>query len=231
VAERKDRTYARWGIEPLLDKYRGLTICPNGSTDLVLSGPLAFSAHHASNEPILDNYDVKMVVPDTFPAELPSVWETSGRIPRSFHAHNDGSFCLGSPIRLRLKVRRCPTLLAFVERCVIPYLYSFSYLQRHGKLPYGDLAHGNEGLVADYMVIFGIQDEHRCLEFLRLAGIQRRRANRHPCPCGSGLRVGKCHNKTLNRLRGICGRLLFRDEYIRLSYSATALTKEWHGYH
>ena len=222
-----DQTYTRWGVGPLLQKYRGLAICPNGSTGLVLAGTLAFSAHHADNEPIHDSYDVKVVVPDTFPTDLPAVRDTAGRIPYSFHTHDDdGSRCLGSPIRLRLKLGRCPTLLTFIERCVIPYFYSFSYLQRHGKLPYGDLAQGKEGLVADYAAIFGIQDEHRCLEFLRLAGMGRRKANRHRCPCGSGLRVGKCHNKALNRLRGICGRLLLRDEYIRLSYSTAGFSKQ-----
>ena len=53
---------------------------------------------------------------------------------------------------------RQPSLLRFVERCLIPYLYGFSYFQRHqGKLPFGELAHGAEGIRQDYKDLFGVE--------------------------------------------------------------------------
>jgi hypothetical protein len=47
-------------------------------------------------------------------------------------------------------------------------------------------------------------------EFVRLAALRRREANKHPCPCGSGRRLGRCHNRRVNHLRGRLGRSWFR---------------------
>jgi hypothetical protein len=54
-----------------------------------------------------------------------------------------------------------------------------------------------------------------------LAASEKRKANRHPCPCGSGRRVGKCHNLALNRLRRRLGRSWFRIEYEQISGERT----------
>jgi hypothetical protein len=47
---------------------------------------------------------------------------------------------------------------------------------------------------------------------LRLIGMKRRVANKRPCPCGSGLRAGKCHHRILNRLRQELGRQWCREQ-------------------
>jgi hypothetical protein len=185
----------------------------------MIAGDLEFSAAEKGRGRIVDSYRMVIEIPEAFPAELAAAREIGGRIPRSFHINPDGSLCLGSPIRIRLKIGRSPTLLEFVERCVIPFLYGFSYYERHDTLPNGELAHGHRGLLQDYTMLFGVKDADMCLRFLQLTGMLRRKANRHPCPCGSGSRLGKCHNHRVNRLRGTCGRLLFRDEYNRLACS------------
>jgi hypothetical protein len=45
-----------------------------------------------------------------------------------------------------------------------------------------------------------------------LATMKRRRANKRPCPCGSGRRLGRCHNRKVNILRDRVGRLILVKE-------------------
>ena len=57
------------------------------------------------------------------------------RIPSDFHRLDSGHLCLGSPTRLRLILAETPSLLSFVERCVIPYLYGYSIVEMAGYFP------------------------------------------------------------------------------------------------
>lgn len=154
-----------------------------------------------------------MIVPNRFPRELPLVKESAGRIPKDFHTHDDHSLCLGSPVRQQLALSKSPTLPGFIRSCVIPYLYGFSYREKHGELPFGELDHGMKGIRNDLADLFGVQDRKAVEQMVYLAGMKKRNANKRPCPCGSGRRLGKCHNRRVNHLRRRLGRTWFREQY------------------
>ena len=128
------------------------------------------------------------------------------RIPRDFHKLDSGHLCLGSPIRLRVILAETPSLLSFVERCVIPYLYGYSIVESGGVLPFGELSHGALGLRDDLASMLGTDDDLVLLGFVRLLAMKKREANKLPCPCGTGMRLGRCHNRKLNTLREEVGR-------------------------
>jgi hypothetical protein len=199
-----------WRIDELLGKYSGLRLMPTRAEGLKLAGPITFSAHPRGLEAITDEYFVQITVPPAFPRAVPAVRETVGRIPASYHTLADGSLCLGSPMRLRLIVSESPSLIRFVDRCLIPYLYGHSYHEKYGVMPFGELAHGDGGIRQDIASIFGVDERCDLGDFLRLAGMRRREANKRPCPCGSGSRLGRCHNRRVNTLRGRLGRQWFR---------------------
>jgi hypothetical protein len=147
---------------------------------------------------------------------VPGVRETGGRISLDYHKLEGGQLCLGAPTALRLKLSVSPTLLTFVEGILIPYLYGHAYFLKHGKMPFGELDHGVAGIRDELARIFSVNGGARPEEFLRLAGLQKRRANKQPCPCDSGLRLGRCHNRRVNNFRDRMGRLWCRDEYERV---------------
>ena len=91
--------------------------------------------------------------------------EIGGRIPRSFHKLNNAELCLGAPTRLQLIVAESPSVLRFVERCVIPYLYGYSHFERHGVMPFGELKHGAEGVREDLASLFGTERAESVGEF------------------------------------------------------------------
>ncbi|MDI1343461.1 MAG: hypothetical protein PSV22_05080, partial [Pseudolabrys sp.] len=103
-----------------------MAIHPSSKPGLELRGTLSFQAQPAGRPEIIDAYSLAMVVPPRFPTALPSVIETGGRLPRDGHHHinPDDTLCLGSPLRLLLKLTRQPTLPGVADGCEEPYLYA-----------------------------------------------------------------------------------------------------------
>jgi hypothetical protein len=208
--------YSRFGLKEVLDRFSGLSIKPSRSSDLVLCGSLGFSASTAGYGSAEDCFQIEIRVPMSFPAVLPTVRELAGRIPATFHKLHDGSLCLGSPFQVRFKLRAAPTLSRYIKRCLIPYLLGFALFERTGKMPFGELEHGVRGLLDEYREITGANSDRACISFLLLAGKRKRIANKLACPCGSGRRLGRCHNRMLNRLRNNASRSWYRGsvEYL-----------------
>src|SRR5262245_53540441 len=121
-----------WGLQELLDRYPGLRRRPSESGDLVLVGNLGYEAAHASFGTVADSFELEFQIPPTFPKSIPRVRETARRIPESYHRLSHGELCLGSPLRLKVVIAEDPTLLGFVERCVLPYLIKFTVYERTG---------------------------------------------------------------------------------------------------
>ena len=199
----------KWGIEELLRKYPDLRLQPAKGHEMIIAGSLEFSAQTRGQELISDRYEISISVPPDYPRVIPLVRETAMRIPRAFHKLDSGHLCLGSPTRLRLILAETSTLISFVERCVIPYLYGYSILESGGILPFGELSHGARGLREDLASMISMDDDLVLLGFVRLLAMKKRKANKLPCPCGTGMRVGRCHNRKLNTLREKLGRRLF----------------------
>lgn len=208
----KDR-FELWKLDELLRVYPDLRLQPIVNGNVVMAGTLAFSADAKGLERINDTYEVEIVVPPGFPRDLPLVRETAGRIPKSFHTNGDGSLCLGSPVRQHLELAKSATLPEFVQKCVIPYLYGFSFREKYGQLPFGELEHGMKGIRRDFAELFGVKNHVAASKMVELASMKKRVANKRPCPCKSGRRLGKCHNRRVNSLRKQLGRIWFRDQY------------------
>ncbi len=204
--------YCRIGLSEFLTVFPGLTVEPQFEPDLLIRGTISFCVAQKQLIEITDSYLVEIKIPLEYPKKLPTVWEKGNRIPREFHTNADNSLCLGSPFRLRLAVRNENRLLPFVTRCLIPYLYGFSHRERYGSLPFGELAHGRKGILADYGQLIGIEDPEVGRAVIALLAMKKRLANKLRCPCGSGRRVGRCHHRTINRLRDLLGRRWFWDE-------------------
>jgi hypothetical protein len=193
--------YAHLGLDKLFHRFPDLSIRPSNSLDLAIAGTIEFQTEHRDCGTILESFHLEIRVPQKFPRVLPRVFEPKGRIPNTFHHNGNRELCLGSLLRLQLIVQHDPTLLGFLEGCVIPYLINFAVSERTGKLPLGELEHGARGLLDDYRSILRANSDQCCLGLLELLTLKKRIANKKPCPCGGGKRLGRCHHKHLNKVR------------------------------
>lgn len=205
--------HRRWGLEEFLRCYPGLRILPTAGDSLEVGGRLRFHLQEPSEDPIEDVYEVLIRFPANFPVGIPTAFEKGGRIPRSHHTQPDESLCLGAATALRLKLGPGSTLGRFVEEILIPYLFQFSFFEKYGRMPFGELRHGVLGLLDYFTGLYKVTNARAAKELVRLTSLKRRRANKAQCPCGSGRRLGRCHNRAVNALRGELGRKWFAEEY------------------
>lgn len=204
-----------WQLAEALFHHPGLTLAPStlSSMLMVMEGELRCHRIGPDDVEIDEQYALKLEVPRGFPRALPRVFETGGKVPMTFHRNPDTSLCLGSPISQRFAIEREPTIGGFIDRVIVPYLYSHAYFVRFGRVPFGELAHGAPGLEDDVRRIFRLPSRTNAGEFLRLASLKRRHANKQPCPCRSGLRLGRCHAAAVHHARYRLGRFVCRAEW------------------
>jgi hypothetical protein len=207
----------KWSVDEALRRYPGLSLQSADGSGIHLRGEIDFRARYPNHPEIDDTYEVEICIPKSFPRDLPTAMETGGRIPGDFHTNYDKTLCLGSEVRQHLLLGKSPSLHVFVEKCLIPFLYGFSHKEQFGELPFGELSHGKRGIIEDYMTLFRVTSKKVCIDLLALAAMKKRSANKEICPCSSGRRVGKCHNRVLNHYRRLLGRKWFAQEHKRLS--------------
>jgi hypothetical protein len=186
--------YEAVGLDAFLLKYHNMamSVVEDSSSDLVLRGTFNFLAKFKDEE-ISDAYSLEIRVPNSFPSLLPKVYELENKVPRDgkHHLNKDNSLCLGSPLRLRIMTQKNPTLNGFAANCIVPFLYWISSKQ----FSVGELEHGQKGLIDDYTSLFGLTEPKQVIETLKLLGMKKRVANKKPCPCGCGVRLGRCNKR------------------------------------
>lgn len=207
-----------YGVRQFLKDYPGMSIAPSREPVKILKGLFSFSAQPTDGVEINDSYHLEIAVPRAFPQDIPIVTELERKIPRDgmHHINPDNTLCLGSPIRLLQKISEQANLVGFAESCLVPYLYAVSHKLRFGgDFAFSELAHGEQGIIDDYLNLFGLKKREQVTQTLALLGMKRRIANKAPCPCGCGLRLGKCrfHHK-LNKYRNMASRSWFRNHVI-----------------
>lgn len=206
-----------WGLTDALIAHPGLRLVPGGVDEVVLAGDLRFAATGLDKALIQDSYSIQLRIPRSHPKRgLPRVIETGARIPATYHRLSDGSLCLGAPTRLRRIVLQKPSISDFIKEAVVPYLYSRSYFERFGQMPFGELAHGDVGLGRDLIAMLGMPCGTRVDRLLEACSMRKRHANKRDCPCGSGFRLGKCHNREVNTARSQFGRAWFAGQSMQL---------------
>jgi len=182
-------------LEEFLDDYPGMSTAPSSGAGLYLRGMFRFKANAPGKDVIKECFKLEIAVPDKFPRDLPTVKEIEGKIPQdgNFHINLDGTLCLGSPLRLLRNVHNAPSLTGFADKCLVPYLYAVSYKLKHGgDFILGEVSHGDRGIVEDYSIMFGLKERHQIMQAIQLLGLRKRIANKRPCPCGCGKRLGSC---------------------------------------
>lgn len=204
------------GAEDFLRDYPGMSFAPMRASGFTLRGTFSFTANYKEAPSITDSYSLKIFIPEKFPHALPQVTELNNKIPRDFkhHINPDDTLCVGSPFRVLMKIHKQPTINKYAEECLVPYLYAMSHkLTYGGEFIFGELKHGDEGVLDDYLDILGLDQHKQTLYALELLGKKKRVANKMLCPCECGKRLGVCpiHNK-INELRRVAHRSFFKKQ-------------------
>jgi hypothetical protein len=188
-------TLIREHFGELVQIHPGLTLCEDAPGRWVVRGLLSFES--TFNETMIkDTFSILMKLPKNYPNSPPAVEETGGRIPPDFHQYRDRRLCLAAPVEVYRRFRAAPRLLPFVQTLLVQYLFGFAHLERFGKLPFGELSHGDQGVREYYQDAFNTEDVEGVLALLKIMADDTYRGH-HVCPCGSGSILRKCHGPKL----------------------------------
>lgn len=217
--------FSQDNVDDLLNAWPGLRRVPSTRADAtVLEGRLEFVLEPPGFPRIEDCYSVCIEVPLSPTDSVPEVFETGRRIPRDadHHVNPNGALCLGSPWRVQQLLGRPVSLVALVERCVVPFLYAATWrAQGNNEYPFAELPHGRAGLLDDYSSMLGVERSAAVLQALEALARRRREANKLSCPCGCRVRLGRCRYRfVLDNLRQGVTRSSFRRlrDQFRLEY-------------
>ena len=151
--------------------------------------------NHKYNDVVLKNeLYISMFVPFTFPEELPVVKDIEKKIDNQFHKNDNDVLCLAcdTEMFLDLKSRQNVTICDFIERYLLPYLYSYTYNEKYGKVPFGDRSHGTLGIIEFYKDYFELENIIFVYRFLEYMALKKYRGH-NLCLCGSGKKLRNCH--------------------------------------
>jgi len=208
------------GIIDFLRNNPGMSFISLSDTKAILQGTYHLCAHHEKRGNAEFDYGLRIEIPAEFPNDIPIVREISYIIPRNddHHINRDienytDSLCLGARIKILQKISENPTITGFVEKCVVPFLYSVT----KKEFVFGELKHYYKGIVEEYEDIFDVSGSNKVINILLCLSKKKRIANKYPCPCGCGKRLGKCilHNK-INRIRRFDSKKSFKKEYYQI---------------
>ena len=212
-----EKSHAEWGLAEFRERFPGLRLTHLPDCALQFEGALSFRAQKEGFQQVEDVYAIRGVVSRGFPLEEANIFEIGGRVSDNYHKFNSKRLCLGSPLRIRVVMEKNPTLVGLVDGLIIPYLYNHSAQEISKEFPVGELDHGAPGLVDDYEKLFQLNGPAQCIKAIQFLGMKKRIANKHRCPCESGRRLGRCHNRQLNVFRRLAPRKYFQDQAIYLT--------------
>lgn len=139
-------------------------------------------------------FDVRVILPRSYPIGLPALFEVGGRIKQdaNWHINEDGSCCTGPYAAEMSKYGGRAVLLDWLDGSAHPFLANHLYKERFGRYRSGEYSHGIPGIVEYYQELWptdlpGII--HRLRQVVKLEHL----SSSSPCFCGSGLRYAKCH--------------------------------------
>jgi hypothetical protein len=170
---------------------------------------------------ILDRFQIEIRLTNEFPDELPKVCEVGGRIPWTLDHHvfpNSGLACIQVPEEWLLARDR--SFRAFLEVPVRNYYLGQALVALGEAWPFGERAHGLEGLYQSYGEMIGETDPERIVHYFTCLAANRLRGH-WECPCGSGQRVRKCCDERLRNLRAVISPKLARSALDRMRQAAS----------
>ena len=111
---------------------------------------------------------------------------------------SDGTLCLTIDKREDEYFSNGFEIREFVKNLLEPFLYWISHLDKYGKAPWGEYAHGNLGYLELYaegkININELKDIFTDKELIKFKNMQ----GHHHCPCESKIKLKYCHKLIYN---------------------------------
>ena len=144
-------------IDHLLHIYDGLSIENILDTEIVLGGHILVN-RTALGYQLFKKYQIRIIIPLNSDS-LPYVIDIGNQIEKGYpHRYADGQLCLETDAAIRTYFIAGFNLEIWMRDFVEPYYFSYEYYQRYGVFPFGERAHGIDGVLQTYGEYFNVVD-------------------------------------------------------------------------
>ncbi len=189
-------------LNDIRQDYPNLRLKDTQNDKAIYEGVIAFKANHPDKGVIDDQFEVQINLPLDNSEIMPTAKEIGGRIPRKidYHVQTQGDMCLGAPLEVCRRFSQDPSLKGFIENLLVPFLYSFSFKEKYGEYPFGELPHGHEGIYEFYKVEFKTNNGLAILGLLKIL-VEDNYRGHMTCACGSHMRLRECHGDQIREIK------------------------------
>ncbi|KRN70247.1 ubiquitin-conjugating enzyme E2 variant [Carnobacterium maltaromaticum] len=189
-------------VKNQLNSLNGIKIISFTEKDQSIIVLFNFDANVAINGAnfLIDN-KIHLEIPKQYPTKLPIVYEAGEKKITNFphiNPDNKGTFCLGTDIDIRRKIKPNYSLSKYIT-LIAQFLGTYEYYQRYKNFPFGDREHGNLGIIESYKEIFNVTTNQQVSNLMQIGKLKNKYKNQK-CPCNSNLKFKNCHWNTLNSI-------------------------------
>ncbi len=152
-----------------------------------------------------NTFDIKIIVPESYPYCVPIVLEISEIIPRDidWHISENGICCLDSDNNLILLSRHGINLRDFIAKKIYPFFANQLYKLQENKYAGEEYKHHIEGVIQYYVEDLKIPTTENIVVFLELIINKKDLTRNRLCPCKSGEKIKNCHEKSIEAIKTI----------------------------
>jgi len=177
-------------------KYPDLAVSVRGEVGLLRG---SFPILHDGAE--LDRFQIEVFIPPDFPKRIPMVRETAGRIPHApdWHTHEKGTLCVVVPEEWLVNAA-AGSILAFLDGPLRNYFLNHALAEAGVGRSMGERSHGSDGLLEAYGELVEEKEPAVIKRYLDYVGKEQVKGH-WECPCGSGMKMRKCHFSKVLHLR------------------------------
>lgn len=153
------------------------------------------------NEVYWGDFQIEIIIDESYPLTFPMVTETGGRIPKEAdrHIYSNGSCCLTVKPIQNIEANQGIDLKRYFDVYLVPYLFNQIFFEGHDRFANEEYLHNTRGILQYFIELLKVRNIETCL-FLMINFV---RNESDLCICGSNLNWLDCHKDEVNTLRSI----------------------------
>ncbi|SEK76200.1 SEC-C motif-containing protein [Olivibacter domesticus] len=148
-------------------------------------------------------FQIIMLVPRSYPYCVPIVIEKSQIIPRDidWHISPEGICCLDADHELIAMSQKGININDFITDKVYTYFANQIYKLQGKQYAGAEYAHHTAGVIQYYVERLNMPSAEATLQALKNILCKKGLGRNDKCPCGSGLKLKKCHKASIETIK------------------------------
>jgi hypothetical protein len=168
---------------------------------------------------VQETYEIRVLIPSSYPYGFPVMVETSEKIERIIDRHisEEGIACLEMDRKIAILSKYGITLQQFFQNYVHKFLCWQILYDEGEKDQLTEWSHHEGGVVEFYLEYMNMGSKELAKDCLQLIIDHRLPGRNALCPCGSERKMKRCHEKIFDDLKLIGRQQLIKDLQLFLS--------------